>query len=426
MGEVKTSKRVETLAISLSNFLDAGAIVAGASGLTLWEKYLQLDNSALGLLGAVSANGFGAAVGALIGGRLSDKYGRKFIYKYDLILYMIGVALVAVSLNFQMLLGGYILTGIAVGAVVPASWSYLGEQAPAGKRCANIGWGQFSWGFAPMMIFLLAIFLNQLGLLGSRIMFGLLFVVALITWILQQRVEESKAWEAQKEKEKAAGFKRAPIREIFTIKANRNAFILSSGIYVTWALVAGLQGYFLPFVFEKIGHLSNTESNLLNALIWFLTIIFTYIIFIRKGDVWNRKIVFTIGCVLQVAAWLVLIFAPMGWASLIIFDVLWGISAGFSAQCFFALWSVELFKTEYRGEVQGIIFFLVRAGVGLISLVFPIMLDSMGFMFTGIILIGFLVIQLIIGAILTPETRGKSIQEIEAERYNSSESRQAG
>ena len=31
-----------TIAVSLTNYLDAGAIVAGASGLTLWQKYLGL------------------------------------------------------------------------------------------------------------------------------------------------------------------------------------------------------------------------------------------------------------------------------------------------------------------------------------------------------------------------------------------------
>lgn len=414
---VKVSKMRETLAVSLSNFLDAGAIVAGASGLTLWMNYLHLNNAALGLLGAVSANGFGAAIGALFGGRLADKYGRKFIYKYDLILYMLGVALITLSVNFSMLLGGYILTGIAVGAVVPASWSYLGEQAPNGKRFANVGWGQFSWGFAPLTIFVLAFGLNRLGLLGSRIMFAILFVVALVTWILQQQIEESQVWREQKKKEQKSDYVRAPIKEIFTIKANREAFILSAGIYVTWALVAGLQGYFLPFVFEKIGHMSNLSSNLLNALIWFLTILFTYLVSIRKGDVWNRKVVFCTSCILEILAWLVLVFAPMGWGSLLIFDVLWGISAGFSAQCFFALWSVELFKTQYRAEVQGIIFFLVRASVGIISIVFPIMLSFLGFQTTGMILIVFLVIQLIIGFIYAPETRGKTIEEIEKERY---------
>ena len=37
-----------TLAVSLNNYLDAGAIVAGGSGITLWQSYLGLSEMHLG------------------------------------------------------------------------------------------------------------------------------------------------------------------------------------------------------------------------------------------------------------------------------------------------------------------------------------------------------------------------------------------
>ena len=40
MAKNKGSLR-STLAVSLNNYLDAGAIVAGASGITLWQNYLR-------------------------------------------------------------------------------------------------------------------------------------------------------------------------------------------------------------------------------------------------------------------------------------------------------------------------------------------------------------------------------------------------
>ena len=79
-----------TLTVAMSNYLEAGSIVAAAGGLTLWMEYLNLDDFKLGLLGALSANGFASAAGALLGGMLVDKYGRKLIYKYDLLVYMFG------------------------------------------------------------------------------------------------------------------------------------------------------------------------------------------------------------------------------------------------------------------------------------------------------------------------------------------------
>ena len=57
--------------MSLTNYLDAGAIVAGASGLTLWQNYLGLSEVHLGWLNFISANCLGAAIGAIIGGFLA-------------------------------------------------------------------------------------------------------------------------------------------------------------------------------------------------------------------------------------------------------------------------------------------------------------------------------------------------------------------
>ena len=102
MGNNKSSLK-STIAVYLTNYLDAGAIVAGASGLSLWQNYLGLTEGHLGFLNAISANCLGAAIGAIIGGFLADKYGRKAIYTYNMLIYMIGVLLVVFTVNFPML-----------------------------------------------------------------------------------------------------------------------------------------------------------------------------------------------------------------------------------------------------------------------------------------------------------------------------------
>ncbi|MGN1274224.1 MAG: hypothetical protein ACI4UF_06485, partial [Thermoguttaceae bacterium] len=81
----------QTIIASMTSYIDAGSIVAGAAGLALWEKYLQLESWQTGLLTMCSSNAIGAAIGALIGGVLCDKFGRKFVYTYDLLVYMFGM-----------------------------------------------------------------------------------------------------------------------------------------------------------------------------------------------------------------------------------------------------------------------------------------------------------------------------------------------
>ena len=154
MGQNSGSLK-STIAVSLTNYLDAGAIVAGASGLTLWQQYLGLSEVHLGWLNFISANCLGAAVGAIIGGFLADKYGRKFIFTYNLLVYMTGVLLIMLSVNFPMLLCGFLVTGISVGVGVPASWTYISESSENNNRGRNICISQMSWGVGPMVILLL-------------------------------------------------------------------------------------------------------------------------------------------------------------------------------------------------------------------------------------------------------------------------------
>lgn len=127
-----------TITVAMSNYLEAGSIVAGAGGLTLWMEYLNLNDAKLGLLGALSANGFGSAIGAFLGGILVDKYGRKFIYKYDLLVYMLGILLIMFSFNFPMLLVGYVVTGIAVRSGNTSCLDlHSGRSAEGGESSAS-------------------------------------------------------------------------------------------------------------------------------------------------------------------------------------------------------------------------------------------------------------------------------------------------
>jgi inositol transporter-like SP family MFS transporter len=82
--------------------------------------------------------------------------------------------------------------------------------------------------------------------------------------------------------------------------------------------------------------------------------------------------------------------------------VLWGVAAGFGAQPFYGLLVSELFKTQYRAVAQGFIFFLVRVGVGAMSLVVPLLISKIGLKLSGSIMIGFLIIHLIVGFVYGP------------------------
>lgn len=453
MEKTKSSLK-STIAVSLTNYLDAGAIVAGASGLTLWQDYLGLAEGHLGLLNAISANCLGAAIGAIIGGFLADKYGRKAIYTYNMLVYMLGVALIMFSFNFPMLLAGFLITGISVGVGVPASWTYISENSEVGNRGRNIGISQMAWGIGPTIILILGTLLappttggadsagllfapvvetladlltggsaegTALNVFSSRLVFASLFIVAFTAWNLQRRLDESAEWKAEKAKVNAEkhGGTFSSFGSLFTNKVNIRTIIFLAGIYLTWNLVSSVMGFFQQHIYETAGGLSNQHANMLSVAQWVIIIITTFI-FSMIVDKVNQRRLYCFGVGMGVLAWIIIVTIGINSiAGLLFFTLIWGIQAGVSVQSFYALWASELFPAKYRAAAQGVMFFIVRGVSALWGLGFVYIYgeNGEGFTLAAYIMMGLLLISMIVGTIWTPQTRGKTLEQITKERY---------
>ncbi len=441
----KSKSLKSTIAVSLTNYLDAGAIVAGASGLTLWQKYLGLSEVHLGWLNFISANCLGAALGAIIGGFLADKYGRKFIYTYNLIVYMVGVLLIMCSVNFPMLLGGFLITGISVGIGVPASWTYISESSEVNNRGRNICISQMSWGCGPMIILLLGMLFapggylfgwvesighaiggaalsgDALNVFSSRVVFFSLFVVAFIAWTMQRRLEESREWTASREAAKAKGEDTSLMHAFKVLFSNKKAIrtvCFLATIYLTWNLVASVMGFFQPHIYETAGGLTNEYANMLSCVGWAIVVAITFCVSFVIDRV-PHKLLYVLGLVAALATWVVVIKGVNGMGSLWAFSILWGINGGISVQIFYALWGTELFPAKFRAGAQGLMFFIVRGLSAVWGLMFTLIYGEQGEGFTvaAWCMIALLLISLVVGVIGCPNTRGKSLEQITRERY---------
>jgi MFS transporter, SP family, inositol transporter len=134
---------------SLADYIDAGSIVAAAAGLTLFAQKFKMSGTTIGLLAALGPNAISCGIGALIGGRLGDLFGRKRIYSLDLLVYMVGTLLVVFCANLAMLIAGLMVMGLAVGADVPTSWSLIAEFTPGKARGKMMGLTNIFWYIGP-------------------------------------------------------------------------------------------------------------------------------------------------------------------------------------------------------------------------------------------------------------------------------------
>jgi MFS transporter, SP family, inositol transporter len=400
----------DTILAGLANYIDAGSIVAGAAALALWQEQFGLSNDFVGMIGAFGPNAIGAGVGALVGGWLCDRLGRKKIYQWDMLVYAAGMALLVFATAPWMIVTGFLIVGLAVGADIPASWSLIAEQAPDNRRGKHSGVAQVLWYLGPVVVLLLSLALTNLGILGARIVFAHLLVIALGLTLLRSRMKESRRWE-EAQKSKAP---RPPVSILFKGKYLTSILGLV-GMYGFWNLWAGTNGFFFPYILRTMGAATQAQSVAIQALSFFIGMASIYFVFMRLADKVNQRTLFAVSAVIQVAGMVLVAIFPLTIPVALLYVFLLQFGGGFGAQSFFQLWSSEMFPTMLRSTAQGLCFAIVRVTLGVFSFFVP-MLTATGFTTLAWILTGFLVISGVIGFLWAPRNEGKSLEELEAER----------
>ena len=401
-----------TILAGLANYIDAGSIVAGAVALALWKKEYGLDDSLLGLIAAFGPNAIAAGIGALIGGRLCDLLGRKKIYQYDMLFYAFGMLWLVFSMNAWMVIIGFFLVGLAVGADIPASWSLIAEMAPDDKRGKHSGVAQVLWYLGPVVVLVMALVLDSLGLLGARIIFAHLAILAIALTFLRSKMKESQRWvEAQQSGESA---QRGRWQDLFT-RQHIGSMAFLAGTYLFWNLWAGTNGFFFPYILSTVGDQSQATSVAVQTLSFLLGMASIFFIFMKLADRVNQRLLFGISAVTQVIGMALLAIFPLTLPIAIIHVFLMSVGGGFGAQSFFQLWSSEMFPTALRATAQGVMFAIVRIVLGVFSFFVPALVAT-GFHNLAWILVGFLVISGIIGFVWAPRNEGKSLEQLDAER----------
>jgi MFS family permease len=157
--------------------------------------------------GLVSAAAIlGAVVGAGLLGPLGDRIGRRRIFRFDLVLFVVFSLLCIVAWDVWSLIFFRFMLGVAVGLDYPIAASYMAEILPSK--------GRGRWlvaGFAMQAVGILlgalvgVVVLSLIPEVASwRLMLGFGVVPALVIIFLRRKVPESPRWLAQNGREREA------------------------------------------------------------------------------------------------------------------------------------------------------------------------------------------------------------------------------
>jgi putative MFS transporter len=140
-----------------------------------------------------SATLFGLFLGTVAQGEFTDRFGRKTVYQFNLLLYGIATIAAAFSPDYIWLAALRFIAGIGLGAEQPLCFAYAGEYAPKhirGRFIAGVQLigGACSW---PLTTLFALAFRDSLGWRGCWIVIG---ICALIVFVFRFSLPESPRW----------------------------------------------------------------------------------------------------------------------------------------------------------------------------------------------------------------------------------------
>jgi MFS transporter, SP family, xylose:H+ symportor len=422
------------------------AVIAGAIGFL--RSHFSLDAASTGW--AASSALVGCLVGAGIAGFIADRVGRKKALLLAAVLYTVSGVWSAIPATITEFSFARILGGIGIGTASVVCPLYIAEISPAGRRGRLVTFNQLAIVCGILVVYFVNYFIAGLGdeawnaSTGWRWMFGSAVAPAALFFILTLFIPESPRWlvergridEAAKTLRRVGGGARGDA-EISAIQAALEeepvsaAGLLKPGLrtaFLIGAVLAVLQQvtginvfmYYAPEIFKQLG--SGTDTALLETIsIGGVNLIFT-LVALRMVDRLGRKPIMIMG-----ASGMALSLAGFGLAAYNNIHEAWVVVFVLGFIAFFAMslgpvvWLIiaEVFPTRIRGRGMAVATLILWGANYVMSQTFPIinedpwLVATFRHAFPFMLYAVFCVITILFVWLVVPETRGKTLEEIE-------------
>jgi sugar porter (SP) family MFS transporter len=416
------------------------AVISGAIGYL--ERYLSLDAASKGW--AASSALIGCILGAAIAGQMGDRLGRKPSLMICGCLFAVSALWSAVPHSLSMLATARILGGVGIGATSVLAPLYLAEIAPSNIRGVLVSLNQLGIVVGILAAFFVNYLIQSSGTEGwntetgwrwmfaaaslpATIFFGLLFLVPESPrWLAKQRqvdrardilarISAPDAAKAQMmEIEASLQEEQGQFRELLG-PGLRKALVLGVGLAM-FQQMTGINAimYYAPEVFKAAG--ASTNSAFIQAVtVGGVNVAFT-LVAMALVDRFGRRILMIIGAIMQMlclaAIWWSFEHEQTGW--LVLVCVLMYV-ASFACSFGPVVWVIvsEIFPTRIRGRAMSVATLVLWIFCYIVSQTFPMLIERVG---TGNCFLIYSImsgLSLIFIFFMLPETRGRSLEQIQ-------------
>jgi sugar porter (SP) family MFS transporter len=383
----------------------------------------------------------GAVVGALCGGWLADRISRRWTLFLSGVVYVVGAIAAALAQSSGQLVGARVVLGLAVGAASAVVPMYIAEHTPPRIRGGTVSYNQLMITIGILVAYFVDFGLRNVDngwrwMLGLGAVPGVILVLSMLfvpyspRWLMQQgRREEAERVLEHSRRGKNVGTELAEIETVVERERHsrmrdllsprlRPMLVVGLGLAVIQQAVGvNTVVYFSPTILTYTGLKAN--DAIAQALTVGITnVVFTVIAVLLLDRVGRRALLFIGTAGLTVALFVLGAFFALDWQhtaplvallALIVFMASFAIGLG----PVFWLMISEIFPLAVRGKAIAVCSLANWAANFVVSYYFLQLIDAIGRTWTFWLYAGFAVLGILFFAARVPETRNRSLEEIE-------------
>ena len=428
-----------SVVVALGGFLLGFDFSVIAGVLPFIEGYFNLDAARLGF--AAANVSYGAVLGTIAAGPAIHRLGRKKVLVTCALLYAASAVMSAIATDLTFFNVSRIIGGLAIGASIITAPVYVAEVAPPQYRGRLVGLNQFTIVLGISVAYFSNYFLLDIGENNWRWMLGVEAVPAALYFLLLLRVPESPRWLVMQGREVTArevierlvdraqassllqdiqaslagSPGQARYRELFTGKLARvTAIAIVLGLCQQMSGVNAVFSY-APMIFEQAG--AATSAAFISAAVVGVVNLLATVIAIWSMDRFGRRPLLIAGAAGMTFAHVVLAGSALAGhfegylvlAAIMLFIASFALSVG---PGYWILIS-EILPNWARGIAISVIQAITSMASIIVVQLFPWQISTVGIAGTFGIYALFTVFTIVLVQRYVPETKGKSLEQIQ-------------
>jgi len=416
---------------------------------------------------AVASLTLTSTLAMMLAGPISDRFGRRPVLKVAAVLFAVSAIASAIAPDYLTLVIARMLGGFGVGAALIIAPMYIAEIAPAAIRGRMVSFNQLNIVIGISVAYFSNFLILSLGqsdfawaqslrlgdwswrwMLGVEAIPAIIYFFALFAvpesprWLIMRgkatealqilsRVSGKKQAEAdlgavQESLDAEAHLEKGSLRELF-LPAMR--LVLTIGIVI--AILQQITGinsvfFYAPMIFEQSG--IGTDAAFMQAVLVGIVNLVATVVAILLIDKLGRRPLLIAGLVVIASSMLLLAYSfssatygPGGElidmnATMVLIGIL-SFVAGFGISLGPVMWVLfsELFPNRLRGIAISFCGLINSSVSFIVQLVFPWELENFGPATTFLIYGTFAIVGLLFVMRILPETKGRSLEQLEAD-----------